>query len=570
MAVKINTPLRSAVSACRGNLFSVMFFSLFINVLMLVAPLYMLQVYDRVLLSKSYVTLIALTVVAIGCLVVYGLLEMVRSRVLVRTGLKFDEYLHQKVFKATFRASIGSTRDTSAQSLRDADTVREFISGGSIIAFCDAPWVPLFIFAGFILHPAMGWISLAGAIIIFILALLNELTTRNLLRDASTTQLGATNYTALSLRNAELVHGLGMISSVMNRWAGRHGLSLSKQKKASDRAGAILASSRFIRLSLQVGILGVGAYYVVEGELTPGSMIAGSILMGRALAPVEMAVGQWKMFVGSRNAYRRLEELFTRQPEVEKPMPLPAPTGAVSIENIVVVPPGGNFPVLRNVSLNLENGKAVGLIGPSGSGKSSLARALVGVWPVRVGKVCYDGAEIDQWDPEQLGPYLGYMPQDVELFAGSVAENISRFQNIDAEAVVEAATKAGVHEMVLDLPKGYNTQLGEGGYALSGGQRQRIALARALYGNPKVLILDEPNANLDSEGEQALARAIHQAKEEGKAVLVISHRSSLLAVVDLIAVLKDGLLVKFGPRDEVLAELGAAQAQLASSGKTDQ
>lgn len=569
MAVKNKTPLSSAVSACRSNLFTVMFFSLFINMLMLVAPLYMLQVYDRVLLSKSYVTLIALTVVAIGCLVVYGLLEMVRSRVLVRTGLKFDEYLHQKVFKATFRASIGSTRDTSAQSLRDADTVREFISGGSIIAFCDAPWVPLFICAGFILHPAMGWISLGGAIVIFILALLNELFTRNLLREASATQLGATNYTALSLRNAELVHGLGMISSVMSRWSGRHGLSLSQQKKASDRAGAVLATSRFIRLALQVGVLGVGAYYVVEGELTPGSMIAGSILMGRALAPVELAVGQWKMFVGSRNAYRRLEELFVRQPEEETPMPLPAPSGAVSIENVVVVPPGGSFAVLRNVSLNLENGKAIGLIGPSGSGKSSMARALVGVWPVRVGKICYDGAEIGQWDPEQLGPYLGYMPQDVELFAGTVAENISRFQNIDAEAVVEAATKASVHEMVLDLPKGYNTQLGEGGYALSGGQRQRIALARALYGDPKVLILDEPNANLDSDGEQALARAIYQAKEEGKAVLVISHRSSLLAVVDLIAVLKEGLLAKFGPRDEVLAELTAPQAQLGNSGTTD-
>ena len=543
------------MKSCRPNLLAVVFFSAFINVLMLVAPLYMLQVYDRVLMSKSYVTLIALTVIALGCLVVYGILEFVRSRILIRTGLKLDEYLNERVFRVIFKASIGSSADTSAQALRDKDTIREFLSGGAVIAFCDAPWVPLFILAGFLLHPWLGMVSLAGAIVIFTLALFNEISTRGLMGEASGKSLAATHYASTSLRNAEVVHALGMISSVMNIWGHRHSEGLVLQSRASDRAGMFLATSRFIRMALQVIILGVGAYLAVRGDITPGTMIAGSIIMGRALAPVEMGVSQWRSFVFTRNAYRRLSEIMAGNDIPDTPMPLPELIGEVTIDKLIVIPPGAETPVLMNISLSVTPGTALGLIGPSGSGKSSLARALVGVWRPHAGSIRYDGAELTQWDPEQLGPYLGYMPQDVELFSGTVADNISRFQQADSTTVVEAALKAGVHELILEFPDGYNTQLGENGYALSGGQRQRIALARALYGNPKVLILDEPNANLDTEGEQALAEALTKAKKSGQAIVVISHRASLLSIVDNVAVLKDGVLLRFGERDTVLAEL---------------
>ena len=543
------------MKSCRPNLLAVVFFSAFINVLMLVAPLYMLQVYDRVLMSKSYVTLIALTVIALGCLVVYGILEFVRSRILIRTGLKLDEYLNERVFRVIFKASIGSSADTSAQALRDTDTIREFLSGGAVIAFCDAPWVPLFILAGFLLHPWLGMVSLAGAIVIFILALFNEISTRGLMGEASGKTIAATHYASTSLRNAEVVHALGMISSVMNIWGHRHSEGLVLQSRASDRAGMFLATSRFIRMALQVVILGVGAYLAVRGDITPGTMIAGSIIMGRALAPVEMGVSQWRSFVFTRNAYRRLSEIMGSNDIPDPPMPLPELIGEVTIDKLIVIPPGAETPVLMNISLSVTPGTALGLIGPSGSGKSSLARALVGVWRPHAGSIRYDGAELTQWDPEQLGPYLGYMPQDVELFSGTVADNISRFQQADSTTVVEAALKAGVHELILEFPDGYNTQLGENGYALSGGQRQRIALARALYGKPKVLILDEPNANLDTEGEQALAEALTKAKKSGQAIVVISHRASLLSIVDNVAVLKDGVLLRFGERDTVLAEL---------------
>jgi PrtD family type I secretion system ABC transporter len=556
MTKKPRTVLNDAVSACKPYLAAVVFFSFFINLLMFVAPLYMLQVYDRVLMSRSTVTLIALTVIAVALLIVYGLLEAVRSRILVRAGVKVDEKLNVPVFRAIFQGSVRARGGSTAQALRDMDTLREFLSGGAILAFCDAPWVPIFIAVGFMLHPVLGLVSLSGSIIIFALALANEISTRSILQSAGASSLKATNEATTNLRNAEVVQAMGMLPAVMSRWSVRHRDGLAKQLDASNRAGAILASSRFVRLTLQVAILGAGAFLAVKGEITPGTMIAASIIMGRALAPVEMAVGQWKSFVVGRNAYKRLGELLDHVGFQETPMRLPDPKGDITVQNVSLVPPGGKALVLNNVSLELEAGAAIGLVGPSGSGKSSLARAIVGVWPVAAGTIRYDGADLKQWDPEHLGPHIGYMPQDVELFSGTVAENIARFQGIDSEAVVAAAAKAGVHEMILQLPEGYETQLGEGGQALSGGQRQRIALARALFGNPKILVLDEPNANLDTDGEQALARALQQAKSDGTSIIVISHRPSLLSVVDMIAVLKDGALMKYGPRETVLGELG--------------
>ena len=554
--------MSTAMRSCRQNLAVIVFFSFFINLLMFVAPLHMLQIYDRVLASKSEVTLFTLTILALGLLLIYGLLEGVRSRILVRTGLKFDELLSERVFRTAFRASIiDGGKGGHGQAMRDLDQLREFLWGGAVVALCDIPWVPIFLGVIFVLHPLLGVISTVGAIVIFTVAVANELSTRRHLRQGTQHSLQANNNLALGLRNAEVIKALGMIGSIRRGWTKQHDNALIDLTKAGDISGALLASSRFIRMSLQVIILGAGAYLAVQDEITPGMMIAASIIMGRALAPVEMAVGQWKNVVGSRGALARLTGLFNFVSAEAEVMELPAPTGSIKAENIIVAPPGAKNIVLKQVSFEIHPGSVVGVVGPSGSGKSSLARALVGVWPVSMGAVRLDESKIEHWDPENLGPYIGYMPQDVELFDGSVAENIARFTTLDANLVVEAAQKAGVHEVIVHLENGYDTQIGPGGKALSGGERQRVALARALYGNPKIIVLDEPNASLDSDGEKALTDAIKKLKVENCAVIVISHRPAILSQVDQILVLKDGLLLKFGPRDVILEELGRPLAK---------
>ncbi len=549
--------LDKALAICKQKLWVVVFFSLFINLLMFVAPLHMLQIYDRVLASKSQVTLLTLTLLAVGLLIIYGLLEGVRSRILVRTGLRFDELLNERVFRTIFRAAIFEKGKTSLnQALRDLEMLREFVSGGAMVALCDAPWVPIFLAVIFMLHPLLGVVSTVGAIIIFVLAVINELGTRSLLEKGALHNLQANNNVMLGLRNAEVVKAMGMITSIRKNWSLKHDDALVDLTKASDIAGSVVASSRFVRMALQVIILGVGAYLAVSDEISPGTMIGASIIMGRALAPVEMAVGQWKNVSMSRTALARLREMFNSVPDESELMALPAPTGAIRVESIVVAPPASSTVVLKNLSFNIERGQVVGVVGPSGSGKSSLARTLVGVWPIGSGAVRFDESNIEHWDPEELGPFIGYMPQDVELFDGSVAENIARFNKIEPDKVVAAAQRAGVHEVIVNLKNGYDTEIGAGGYSLSGGERQRIALARALYGDPKIIVLDEPNANLDSSGEAALASAIQLSKEAGCSVIVISHRPSILSTVDEILVLNAGSLVKYGPRDQVMAELG--------------
>ncbi len=533
-------PLRKAIAACRSNMIAVVVFSFFLNLLVFVGPLYMLQVYDRVLASRSSLTLIVITGLAVALLAVYGALEVLRSRLLVRTGVIFDEVLSGPVLQTAFRGYVRRPGAAYSQAPRDVDAMREFVTGAGILAFCDAPWVPVFIAVCFMMHFWVGVVALVGALIIFVLAVANEIATRKPLREASGVSVAANQYVSSSLRNAETVQAMGMADAILRRYSDLHLKTLALQARASDRAGLIIGTFKAVRQVLQVAILGVGAYLVIVGQMSAGLMIAASIIMGRALAPVEGAVGQWKQFVAARAAYARTKQLLSSMPVLADNMSLPPPKGDISVERLVSAPPGSTIPTLKGVSFNVRAGEVIAVIGASGAGKSSLARALVGVWQPSTGTVRLDGAELSHWIPEELGPYIGYLPQEVELFAGTIAENIARFGDVEATKVVEAAKIAGAHEMILKLPDGYSTRVGEGGRSLSGGQRQRVALARALYGDPRLIVLDEPNSSLDQEGEKALSEAILQAKAAGRTVIVISHRMSLLSIVDRVLVLVDG------------------------------
>jgi PrtD family type I secretion system ABC transporter len=553
--------LKASLRKCSSKLVIVIFFSFFINILMFVAPLHMLQMYDRVLISRSEITLIVLTLLAVGLLVIYGILEAVRTRILVRIGIEFDELMSSRMLNMVFdiavrRPSVGAPE----QLIRDTDQLRNFIGGPAITALCDAPWVPVFIAACFVLHPILGFVSLAGAILVFALAASNEWLTKKILSEANSLWIKAANESVVSLRNSEIVKALGMIPVIKGGWARDRDSALVHQSLANDRAGTIMALSRFVRMSLQVIILATGGYLAIQDLITPGTMIAASIIMGRALAPVEMAVGQWKNFIAVRDAYKRINNIVDGHPEEPEVMDLPDPTGVISLQGVFVAAPEQSNAILTNISIDFAPGTVTGIIGPSGCGKSSLARAIVGVWRAARGAIRYDGADIQNWSPEKLGPHIGYMPQDVELFDGTIAQNVCRFQDINSDEIISAAKKAGVHQLILQLPAGYDTNIGAGGQALSGGQRQRVALARALYLSPQVIVLDEPNSNLDSAGEKALMVAIVDAKKAGATIIVVSHRPSLLASTDNIAVLNKGTLMKVGPRDSILNELsGGAQ-----------
>ncbi len=552
------------------------FFSLFINLLMLAPSLYMLQVYDRVLASRSEFTLLMLTLLIAGLLVVMGALEWVRSQILVRVGARLDALLDARLFSAVFDWSLRRPGSSSAQPLHDLNNLRQFLTGSGLFAFFDAPWVPIYLIVLFLMHPWFGWFAIISALILAGLTVATELSTSKPLAAANAEAMAAANYASSNLRNCEVLEAMGMLPRIRQRWIERHQRVMGLQAIASDRAGALAATSKMLRLLLQSLILGLGALLAVEHIVTPGIMIAASILMGRALAPIDMLIGTWKGFVSARSAYHRLNELLHTVPERPRYLSLPPPTGALSLENIVVVPPGSQTPAVRGVSLSIAAGESVGIIGPSAAGKSTLARAVLGIWPLYAGKVRLDGADIQNCNRDELGPYLGYLPQDIELFDGTVAENIARFGALDPDQVVAAARKAAVHEMILQLPQAYDTRIGEGGAALSGGQRQRIGLARALYGDPMLVVLDEPNSNLDDQGEAALAQALLEMKRLGSTVLIISHRISILQVVDKVLVLREGQAQQFGPRDQVLAQFtrptavptpqpATSQAQFANS-----
>jgi PrtD family type I secretion system ABC transporter len=545
--------VKAALATCRSAFFMTAAFSAFINLLMLVSPLYMMQVYDRVLHSRSEATLLMLTLITVGLLGVMALLEVIRSRILVRVGGRMDQLLSERILSAQFQASLHRIGANPGQASRDFDTVRQFLTGAGIFAFFDAPWTPLILALMFMFHPVLGLIALCGGILLFGLALINEAVTKKPLEAANKNAVIAAGAIDSSMRNAEVLEAMGMFGNFRDRWAGRREEILRLQAIASDRAGVIMGLTKFIRLLLQTAILGGGAWLAIHEQISPGLIIAGSIMMGRALAPVEQAIGTWKQFVGARIAHRRLTELLNRVPKHQERTALPRPTGDLKVETVVVVPPGSSAPTLSRVSFDLAAGQVLGVIGPSGAGKSTLARLLVGAWRPYAGTVRVDGADLHNWDPEARGDFMGYLPQDVELFDGSVAENIARFGEMDSEAIVTAAKRAGVHDMILRLPQGYDTPIGTGGCALSGGQRQRIGLARAVYGGPCLVILDEPNSNLDDEGESALVHAISELKRAGTTVVIISHRPSILGVTDQILVLAEGAVRMFGNRAEVLA-----------------
>lgn len=556
--------LQAALKACKGSFISVGIFSLFVNALMLVPTFYMLQVYGRVVTSGSIPTLVMLTIIMTILLVTMGALELVRSRIMVRVSTKLDVLLSRSVYRASFKRALDSGgMDASAQPLNDLTGLRQFMTGNGLFAFFDAPWLPIYIAVMFMFHPWYGWVAIASAIVLLCLAALNEKMTGKALAEANKENISANLYTTKNLRNAEVIESMGMLNTLIHRWSGRQKNVLMLQSAASDKGGAIAAISKTFRMLIQSLILGLGAYLAVNHEISAGLVIAGSVLLGRALAPIDLIIGSWKGFISARSQYARLNAILDKQKAEPERMSLPAPEGHVSVENIIVTPPGSRTPVIKGISFAVPAGFVVGVIGPSASGKSTLARALLGIWVPQHGVVRLDGADISSWDKSELGPHIGYLPQDIELFEGSISENIARFSEVDAKKVVLAAKTAGVHEMILQLADGYDTVIGSDGANLSGGQRQRIGLARAIYGTPKLIILDEPNSNLDEVGEKALSVAIQQLKAAGSTVFVITHRTNILTQLDRLLVMNNGTISLYGPREQVMAELSKQHAQKA-------
>ena len=546
-------------------------FSFFVNLLMLTGPLYMLNVYDRVLGSRSVETLLALSVLVAFLYGMMGILDYARGRVMGRVGARFQSRLDRRVFGAVLKATtLSRAPKEAATGMRDLESVQRLITSPALMAVFDIPWTPIFILGIFIFHPMMGYLALAGGAILVTIAILNQVLSRKPLSKANATAFRSEALGSEIRAESEMVHSLGMRTSAFDRWQLARGASLDATIDATDTSGTFTALTKAFRLFLQSAMLGLGAYLVLQEQLTPGAMIAGSILLGRALAPIELMVGQWAVFQKGREGWRNLATLLSAVPEEEKRTELPKPAARIKVHQLTIVPPGEQTASLRTVSFDVEPGHAVGVIGTSGSGKSTLARALTGVWKPAGGKIRLDGAALDQYDPDVLGQHIGYLPQRVQLFDGTIKENIARMSMTpDDAAVIKAAQMADAHNMILQLPDGYDTRVSTHGGRLSGGQIQRIGLARAMYGDPVVLVLDEPNSNLDNTGSIALNSAIKQAKDAGKIVFIMAHRPAAIQECDLLLVIENGSLRAFGPKDQVLKEMVKNHEQIAqSTGKT--
>lgn len=555
------TEIGRVLLSFKRTFWTVGIFSAIINLLMLVPSLYMLQVYDRVLASRNEITLLMLTLLMLGAYLFVGGLEVIRSFVLVRVGARFDMMLNKRVYTASFEQNLKQAGGNAGQALNDLTSLRQFLTGNALFAFFDAPWFPIYLIVIFLFQPSLGLFALVGTAILVVLAFVNERVTKAPLMEANTMAISASTLATNNLRNAEVIESMGMLPSLIGRWFKMHGKFLNLQADASQKAGVIGAATKFMQTALQSLVLGFGALLVLENKITPGMMIAASILVGRTMAPVQQVIGVWKSWSSTRSAFDRLTKLLEVNPAREAGMALPKPQGTLTIEAVTAAPPGVRTPIVKNVSFGILPGDVLGVLGPSGSGKSTLARLLVGVWPTMMGKVRLDGADIYHWNKAELGPHIGYLPQDIELFGGTISENIARFGEVDAEKVVQAAKRAGVHDMILHFPEGYDTKLGDGGAGLSGGQKQRLGLARAMYGDPSLIVLDEPNSNLDEAGEQALVAAIGDLRQRGKTIVLITHRPSAIGITTKLLLMRDGGVHLFGPTAQVLAALQEANAK---------
>jgi PrtD family type I secretion system ABC transporter len=543
-------------------------FSFFANLLMLTGPLYMLQVYDRVLGSRSEETLVALTMLVAFLYGMMGLLNYVRGRIMTRVGMQFQARLDRRVFEAAVRKSSLLPNDNSAIATRDLETVQRFLTSPVFMAFFDLPWTPVFLFGITLFHPWLGILAISGGAILIFIAILNQLLLRKPVAGGNQASVKADTISGQICNNAEMIQSMGMLGAAFNRWQISRSSALHGQLNSADVSGMFNSITKAFRLFLQSAMLGLGAYLVLQNELTPGAMIAGSILLGRGLAPIELMIGQWVTVENSRKSWANLANLLSAMPLIPERTPLPRPKAMLEAHQISILPPGQKLLTLRGVSFTIKPGQALGVIGPSGSGKSTLARALTGVWQPASGKIRLDGASLEQYSPEVLGQYVGYLPQSVELFDGSVTENIARLiQEPDAKKVVAAARMADAHDMILKLPDGYDTMISGTGGQLSGGQKQRVGLARALYDNPVILVLDEPNSNLDNEGSIALNKAIYAMKKQGCAVLIMAHRPSAIQQCELLLMLEGGQRMAFGPKAEVLAAVAENHKKIQTAKK---
>ena len=529
-------------------------FSFFINGLALTFPIYMLAIYDRVLSSYSMPTLMTITVAAVFALVINAFLVFLRSRLLVMAGVDIDHTLAGPVFAEMLKESRSLQKSGYGSGLRDVNLLRNYLGGNAIFAFFDMPWVPIYLLLIYMVHPVLGMVATGGAIVVFAMGIAQEMLTRKRLERANAVNSGSGIFTSICLRNSDAVGAMGMIDGAQDRWQTLNNEVIELQTRASNAAGFLQAISQSFRMGMQVFIYGVGAYLTLKNQCTAGVMIASSIIMGRALGPIDQAMGTWKQTVEARGAYRRLSELL-KKAKPGSGMDLPDPKGKLDVEGVSLAV-NGNY-LLKNIAFSLAPGEMMGLIGPSAAGKTTLSRVLLGIWPSMGGKVRLDGADVYQWDQSHLGRFIGYLPQDVELFPGTISQNIARLGALDGEKVIVAAQKAGVHDLLLRLPNGYDTLVGgaPGGVMLSGGQRQRVALARALYGDPKLVLLDEPNSNLDDAGEQALAQTLAQLRKERVTTIIVTHRPAILNAVDKILVIQHGQVARFGSRQEVFRAL---------------
>ena len=547
--------LRNVLKQSKKLFYTIGLFSFLINILMLVPPIYMLQLYDRVLSSKSKDTLFMLTLIVIVLFITMALLEIIRSKILIKIGNRIDNNLSNRIFDSLFKLEKINPNKASSSYMSNLTQMRQFLTGSGVFAFFDAPWITIYLLILFLFHPIFGYFALITIFILLIITLVNEITTKQKLNTATINNLSSNNYLNSSLKNADVVNTMGMKEDIKEIWRKKYYSFLRAQNDASGNAGIWSNLSKSFRMLSQSLILGIGAYLAIDQEITPGMMIAASIIMGRALAPLDLIISSWKNFINYRTSYKRIDALLYKFPKENKLTTIPINNADLYLQNIVITPPLGKKPTIKGITLKINKGDIVAIIGNSGAGKSTLVKGILDIWPILEGKVKIDNIDMNLLDKEEIGPYIGYLPQDIELFEGTISQNISRFKELDSDKIINAAKIAGVHEMIIKFPNGYDTSIGNAGAKLSGGQRQRIGLARAIYNNPKLVILDEPNSNLDKLGEKALLNCIKTLKENSTTVLIITHKENILEITNKIAVLENGMLLKFEDTTKVLNDI---------------